>query len=670
MASTGGTGYTATIPGSGIDTYVKYYVTTTDIKGNTTVAPQIIYRIVNIHNAYYAADTAATYSWVELSGNGTKIASSAYFNNRGTQGPATDDGTAGPIDMGDPFWLFGDTARYVWIGANGGISLRKAATDTSQINGSGGSFAGNWIIPTSVSSSPITDLPRNFIAPFSNDLSLAPSSADQPYAHGAIWYKKSGTQFIIEWDSAGVVSKLVPDTLYSFEVILDNANRSVTFQYKNVHGPLGLDTSALIGMQSDSLTRWILLNQLNNPPQLRPRNGKATQFVVSMSLAALDAWNMVSVPGNSPHYNKAFLFPTAISNAFAYTAGYVVTDPLARGSGYWLKFSGAQTIGIPSSPNTSVTATVAANWNMIGSVTSPVSTGTIVPGGGTAVSSPYFCYGLSGYFVASTIDPGRAYWVKCTGPGTLSISASSASPKAAAAADDLARLNSLRVQDADGSSQTLYFGDAAKVSSPATQFELPPPPPEGVMDVRFASGRLAETHPANFTGELSYRIAVSSAAFPITISWSLKDGGENSYVLTYQAGKSEVRKSLLARGQVVIQQPVSGMVLRVTTGRGEIPASFALDQNYPNPFNPATEIHYALPVDAHVTLKIFNITGQEIASVVDGDQAAGFHAISWNSRNQANEPIGSGVYFYRLVASGLNASGHTFDQVRKMILLK
>src|SRR5207302_8204947 len=194
--------------------------------------------------------------------------------------------------------------------------------------------------------------------------------------------------------------------------------------------------------------------------------------------------------------------------------------------------------------------------------------------------------------------------------------------------DDLARLNSLKVQDQGGSAQTLYFGDAARLSTPVAQYELPPPPPEGVMDVRFASGRMAETHPANFAGELSYRIGVSSAAFPVTIGWSLKDGGQNSYVLTYQAGKSEVRKPLLASGKIVIQQPVSGMVLRVTTGRGEIPASFALDQNYPNPFNPTTEIHYALPVDAHVSLKIFNVTGQEIASVVDGDQAAGFHAVS------------------------------------------
>jgi len=88
-----------------------------------------------------------------------------------------------------------------------------------------------------------------------------------------------------------------------------------------------------------------------------------------------------------------------------------------------------------------------------------------------------------------------------------------------------------------------------------------------------------------------------------------------------------------------------------------------LDQNVPNPFNPTTSISYVLPARTRVTLRIYNVEGRPVATLVDGVEAAGSHAVDWNGRNETGAPQPSGVYFYRLRAS---------DQIltRKMVLIK
>jgi hypothetical protein len=93
------------------------------------------------------------------------------------------------------------------------------------------------------------------------------------------------------------------------------------------------------------------------------------------------------------------------------------------------------------------------------------------------------------------------------------------------------------------------------------------------------------------------------------------------------------------------------------------PAEFALDQNYPNPFNPGTKIAFRLVVDSKVDLKIFDVLGQEVMTLVNNNLTAGSHVVDFNAGN-----LNSGVYFYKLVAKGNN--GAEFTSVKKMILTK
>lgn len=90
----------------------------------------------------------------------------------------------------------------------------------------------------------------------------------------------------------------------------------------------------------------------------------------------------------------------------------------------------------------------------------------------------------------------------------------------------------------------------------------------------------------------------------------------------------------------------------------EIPKAFALFQNYPNPFNPLTKIQYALPISSFVTIKIFNILGQEVKVLVNGYQNAGYHEITCDLSR-----LSSAIYLYKMNAG-------TFTDTKKILLLK
>ena len=91
-------------------------------------------------------------------------------------------------------------------------------------------------------------------------------------------------------------------------------------------------------------------------------------------------------------------------------------------------------------------------------------------------------------------------------------------------------------------------------------------------------------------------------------------------------------------------------------GPGALPQGFELGANYPNPFNPSTMIPYRLPASMHVRLEVFNLLGQRIATLVDGEQPAGFHTASWDATDAAGQAVAAGVYLYRLSGDGTQAT--------------
>ena len=96
---------------------------------------------------------------------------------------------------------------------------------------------------------------------------------------------------------------------------------------------------------------------------------------------------------------------------------------------------------------------------------------------------------------------------------------------------------------------------------------------------------------------------------------------------------------------------------------GQVPTSYALYQNYPNPFNADTHIRFTLAEAGNTTLKIYNTTGQVIATLVDGHMDARTHEVRWDGRNANGEMVASGIYFYRL-------SSGNFAETKKMSFLR
>ncbi len=110
--------------------------------------------------------------------------------------------------------------------------------------------------------------------------------------------------------------------------------------------------------------------------------------------------------------------------------------------------------------------------------------------------------------------------------------------------------------------------------------------------------------------------------------------------------------------------------VRVHT-QAALPEKFELQQNYPNPFNPTTTIELALPQDSEVQLVIYDISGRKVRTLVQAALPAGFHEIVWNGRNDAGQPVSSGVYLYRAAAVAHSpVQGNRFTQVRKMMLMR
>ena len=93
------------------------------------------------------------------------------------------------------------------------------------------------------------------------------------------------------------------------------------------------------------------------------------------------------------------------------------------------------------------------------------------------------------------------------------------------------------------------------------------------------------------------------------------------------------------------------------------PKSFSLNQNYPNPFNPSTKIEFSLATTSRVTLKVFNLLGEEVATLINGTMVGGNHFINFNASE-----LNSGMYIYKLEAAG--SDGSNFSQIKKMMLIK
>lgn len=157
-------------------------------------------------------------------------------------------------------------------------------------------------------------------------------------------------------------------------------------------------------------------------------------------------------------------------------------------------------------------------------------------------------------------------------------------------------------------------------------------------------------------GSKVYEISSGFETAATDITEGLTDYAQGSLIQFYVANSTTVFAKRFGQNTTLWQNPKSGGP--VSNEKEDSPERFELSQNYPNPFNPATNISFNLPEAGVVSLKVYNLLGQEVASIVNGRMNAGFQQVSFDASKLA-----SGTYIYRLVAG-------TNIQTRKMMLIK
>lgn len=231
-----------------------------------------------------------------------------------------------------------------------------------------------------------------------------------------------------------------------------------------------------------------------------------------------------------------------LPSLFSYNRTYVLEDSIVFGKGYWAKppsnviYQGAYV--------TEGWMNISKGWNLIGSISEPVAIDNITSSPPGIITSQFYGYGEL-YFLADTIYPGKAYWVKSSQIGEILLSSSSTASM------------------------------SSKIKIVPTE-DMPPLPPDG----------------------------------------------------------------------------------SASNSKPAIPSKYELDQNYPNPFNPVTNFTFQLPQESYVILKVFNVLGNEVASMVNERKEAGLHTVQWDAGKLA-----SGVYFYRLQAGN-------YVNIKKLVLLR
>jgi hypothetical protein len=227
---------------------------------------------------------------------------------------------------------------------------------------------------------------------------------------------------------------------------------------------------------------------------------------------------------------------------------------------------------------------------------------------------------------------------------------SSARNKLMTVLDDYRSGASLTIRDAEGHRAVLYIADRRGIKNSPSTFEMPPLPPEGIFDIRFGSNRNLELYEPGSYSE--FPLQILSARYPLTVTW---EWNRNDIPVFLRAGNAEW--DLSASSQVQIENADAPVSLIVSL-QGSVPNEYSLSQNYPNPFNPVTKIEYQLPREGWVSLKVFDMLGREVATLVDRNQRAGVHSAEFNA-----DRLPSGIYLYKMT-SGL------FTDAKKMIIIK
>lgn len=386
---------------------------------------------------------------------------------------------------------------------------------------------------------------------------------------------------------------------------------------------------------------------------------KALVSVVTGSGTVSAGWNMLGI--NLARYNlfKSQVYPTATS-VYKYDGGYIAADPLQNNLGYWVNFSSNQTIDKAGSIINSMRMVVKTGWNIIGSITWPVAVSEVTTDPPGILADGKFYVYSGGYVQTNTLWPGLGFWVKTTQNGRIILEGSSEEYNEEEDSE-VDSYDKFTVTDNAGYTQDLYVRNADLVGI-TESLEMPPPPPDGEFDSRFSSNDIIRTVDPD-SGSVDISIDINFANYPVTITWDLKPENEINYSFIGDSGFGKISDIQLKKGNVTLSRTGKNKFrLFASTNKlnnsNDLPINYLLMQNYPNPFNPTTRIDFVIKQNGFTSLKVYDLLGREVATLVNENLLSGTYFAEFNGSN-----LPSGIYFYTLTSGNFTAT-------KKLILLK
>jgi len=361
-----------------------------------------------------------------------------------------------------------------------------------------------------------------------------------------------------------------------------------------------------------------------------------------VDVSATAGWNLVGLPLDvaDPAYTAVFGAFNPQQAPFLFNGTYQPAPTLALGEGYWLDAQSGGVQSVEGYDVESITLSLTDGWNLIAGPSCGVPLAAVSDPSGVIDPSTLYAFDQV-YSAATTIAPGAGYWVEASANADVTLSCAASKQAPVASASTPADHALLTVRETGGATQTLHVGPAASGRS----YALPPRPPKGAFDVRFADDTRL------LAGEEG-RVDLQGATFPLTVALNKQrndaPADEGGYLVEALVNGTAVASYSLAEAgdHATVRDPaVTGLRVRVRSPLIAQPGSFALHGNVPNPFRASTRIVFDLPDNAVVTLAVYDMLGRRLLT-----QEAQVAAGPSRSLTVPGRGLSSGNYFYRIRA--------------------
>ena len=602
------------------------------------------------------------YEWIEISVDDNVV---AFSDN---------DDAEGPFDIGFDFPFYGQDYDQYIISPNGWIGF--------------GDDINSW----DNSTIPSSGAPRPAIFGFWDDLNPINDNCNE-YCEGNIYMYSNAERSVVSFDGVAHWWSGYPNSYYDFQFVLYpsgeiqlnyrsiTGTHSATIGVQNGTGSAGLQVSFNNGYVHDELSikyskgpDWLSVSPIEGELEYGmsdnisvvvstedmssgeyegyisiSSNGGTGNIPVILTLGSgsitidqdyLLGWNLVGLPVVSESSFYIDLFPESIQNTlFSYMSGsgYQQVENLAMGTGYWLRMSQDNITSFSGTPVDELAVSLVEGWNLISGISYSTSVESILDPNGIVIPNTIYGYDL-GYFLPENLVPGKAYWLRSSGEGEIIFSSSGQDRRAKS--DHLPEhLNTLELNNI-----SLYFGEGVSENY-LLSYSLPPKPPSGGFDIRFSGDTKLCT-----TDECV--IELMSDDDQLTLDCDIKDADK------WEIIDENGNVFMCSDTQILELSGGSERLILINKTSSQTPTEFTLFPSFPNPFNPSTTIRFSLGSSATTTLKVYDITGKIVNTLIERELELGHHSVEWNASG-----FPSGIYFLQL-------STDRFIETQKIVLMK